>query len=57
MDVYKYSSKSIALPFELLQDSIQRHRGLHPTLLAMRLGRIQNRTTPSAPAPVSRAAS
>jgi HK97 family phage major capsid protein len=42
MDVYKYSSKSIALPFELVQDSFIDIEAYVQTLLAMRLGRIQN---------------
>ena len=43
LDVYKYSSKSIALPFELLQDSMFDIEGYIKTLLALRLYRIQNR--------------
>lgn len=43
MDVYKYSSKSIALPFELLQDSFIDIEAYIKRLLALRLGRIQNR--------------
>lgn len=43
MDVYKYSSKSIALPFELLQDSFIDIEAYIKSLLALRLGRIQNR--------------
>jgi len=43
MDVYKYSSKSIALPFELLQDSMFDIEAYIQTLLRLRLGRIQNR--------------
>ncbi|MFM9926904.1 phage major capsid protein [Variovorax sp. H27-G14] len=43
LDVYKYSSKSIALPFELLQDSMFDIEAYIKTLLALRLGRIQAR--------------
>lgn len=43
MDVYKYSSKAIALPFELLQDSMFDIEAYIQTLLRLRLGRIQNR--------------
>lgn len=43
MDVYKYSSKSIALPFELLQDSMFDIEAYIQTLLKLRLGRIQNK--------------
>lgn len=43
MDVYKYSSKSIAVPFELLQDSFIDIETYIKSLLALRLGRIQNR--------------
>lgn len=43
MGVYKYSSKSIALPFELLQDSFIDIEAYIKSLLALRLGRIQNR--------------
>lgn len=43
MDVYKYSSKKIALPFELVQDSFIDIEAYIQALLAMRLGRIQNR--------------
>jgi HK97 family phage major capsid protein len=43
MDVYKYSSKSIALPFELIQDSMFNIEAYIQTLLQLRLGRIQNR--------------
>lgn len=43
MDVYKYSSKSIALPFELLQDSMFDIETYIKTLLSLRLGRIQAR--------------
>lgn len=43
MDVYKYSSKSIALPFELLQDSFIDIETYIKSLLSLRLGRIQNR--------------
>lgn len=42
MDVYKYSSKKIALPFELVQDSFIDIEAYIQGLLAMRLGRIQN---------------
>lgn len=43
MDVYKYSSKKIALPFELLQDSMFDLETYIKTLLALRIGRITNR--------------
>lgn len=43
LDVYKYSSKSIALPFELLQDSMFDIETYIKTLLSLRLGRIQAR--------------
>ncbi|RYF75070.1 MAG: phage major capsid protein [Comamonadaceae bacterium] len=43
LDVYKYSSKSIALPFELLQDSMFDIEAYLRSLLALRLGRIQAR--------------
>ena len=43
LGVYKYSSKSIALPFELLQDSFIDIEAYIKSLLALRLGRIQNR--------------
>lgn len=43
IDVYKYSSKKIALPFELLQDSMFDLETYIQTLLALRLGRITNR--------------
>jgi HK97 family phage major capsid protein len=42
MDVYKFSSKSIALPFELVQDSFIDIEAYVQELLAMRLGRIPN---------------
>ena len=43
LDVYKYSSKSIALPFELLQDSMFDIEVYIQNLLRLRLGRIQDR--------------
>ena len=43
LDVYKYTSKSIALPFELLQDSMFDIEAYITELLRLRLGRIQNR--------------
>lgn len=43
MSVYKYSSKSIAVPFELLQDSMINIEAYLQELLKLRLGRIQNR--------------
>ena len=43
LDVFKYSSKSIALPFELVQDSFIDIEAYIQAVLAMRLGRIQNR--------------
>lgn len=42
LDVYKFSSKKIALPFELLQDSFIDIEAYIQTLLATRLGRITN---------------
>lgn len=42
LDVYKYSSKKIALPFELIQDSFIDIEAYVQNILAMRLGRIQN---------------
>lgn len=42
LDVYKYSSKKIGLPFELLQDSMFDLEGYLRELLAMRIGRITN---------------
>lgn len=42
MDVYKYTSNSIALPFELVQDSFIDIEGYVQNVLAMRLARIQN---------------
>ncbi|VVE49543.1 phage major capsid protein [Pandoraea terrigena] len=41
--VFKYSSKKIALPFELVQDSFIDIEAYIQALLAMRLGRVQNR--------------
>lgn len=43
VDVYKYSSKSIALPFELIQDSMFNIEAYIQKLLALRLGRIQGK--------------
>ena len=43
LDVFKYSSKSIALPFELLQDSMFNIEGYISNLLQLRKGRIHNR--------------
>ncbi|BBP99094.1 phage capsid protein [Burkholderia sp. SFA1] len=40
LDVYKYSSKKIALPFELIQDSMFDLEGYIQALLALRIGRI-----------------
>lgn len=42
LDTYKYSSKKIALPFELIQDSFIDIESYVQAILAMRLGRIQN---------------
>jgi HK97 family phage major capsid protein len=42
LDVYKYTSDSIALPFELVQDSFIDIEAYVQELLAMRLGRITN---------------
>lgn len=43
LDVWKYSSKSIALPFELLQDSMFDVEAYVREVLRLRLWRIQNR--------------
>lgn len=43
MDVFKYSSKKIALPFELVQDSFLDIEAYVQSVQAMRLGRVQNR--------------
>lgn len=43
--VYKYSSKKIALPWELIQDSFLDIEGYIQGLLAIRLGRILNKHT------------
>lgn len=43
MDVYKYSSKKIAVPFELIQDSMFDIEGYINALLAIRLGRITSK--------------
>lgn len=43
LDVYKYSSKKIALPFELIQDSFIDIEAYIMSLLAIRLGRITSR--------------
>lgn len=43
LSVYKYSSKKIALPFELIQDSFIDIEAYINEVLAMRIGRIQNR--------------
>lgn len=40
VDVYKFSSKKIAIPFELLQDSMFDIEGYINRLLGMRLGRV-----------------
>jgi len=40
LDVYKYSSKKIAVPFELIQDSMFDIEGYINAILALRLGRI-----------------
>lgn len=42
LDVYKYSSKKIALPFELVQDSFIDIEAYVQMVLATRLGRITN---------------
>lgn len=42
LDVFKYSSKKIAIPFELLQDSFIDIEAYVQGVLAMRLGRKQN---------------
>ena len=43
LPVYKYSSKSVAVPLELLQDSVVDIEAYVLGLLAMRLGRVTNR--------------
>jgi HK97 family phage major capsid protein len=43
VDVFKYSSKSIAIPFELIQDSMFDMDAYIQALLAMRIGRITGR--------------
>lgn len=43
MDVYKYSSKKIALPFELIQDSMFDIEAYIQALLALRIGRITSK--------------
>ena len=43
MDVFKYSSKKIALPFELVQDSFLDIEAYVQAVQSMRLGRIQNK--------------
>lgn len=43
LDVYKYSSKKIALPFELIQDSMFDIEAYVNQLLALRLGRITDK--------------
>lgn len=43
LDVYKYSSKKIALPFELLQDAFIDIEAYIREVLQTRLGRIQNK--------------
>ncbi|AOK40833.1 phage major capsid protein [Burkholderia vietnamiensis] len=43
LDVFKYSSKSIAVPFELIQDSMFDIDAYIQALLAMRVGRITSR--------------
>lgn len=42
LDVFKYSSKKIALPWELIQDSFLDIEAYIQTVLAVRLGRITN---------------
>lgn len=42
LDVYKYSSKKIALPWELVQDSFLDIEGYILEVLARRIGRLQN---------------
>lgn len=43
LDVYKYSSKAIAIPFELLQDAMFNVEAYIQNLLRLRIGRIQDR--------------
>jgi len=45
LDVYRYSSKKIALPWELVQDEFVNLESYIQDLLAMRLGRIRGRHT------------
>ena len=43
LDVYKYTSKKIALPFELIQDSMFDIEGYINALLTLRIGRITSK--------------
>ena len=43
MDVYKYSSKKIAVPFELIQDSMFDIEAYINSLLSLRIGRITSK--------------
>lgn len=45
VDVYRYSSKKIALPWELIQDSMFDIEAYIQDLLAMRLGRVRGKHT------------
>lgn len=45
IDVYRYSSKKIALPWELIQDSMFDIEGYIQDILAMRIGRIRGSHT------------
>ena len=45
IDVFRYSSKKIALPWELIQDSMFDIESYIQDLLAMRLGRVRGRHT------------
>lgn len=45
IDVYRYSSKKIAVPWELIQDSMFDIEGYIQDILAMRMGRIRGKHT------------
>ncbi|MFG6457874.1 phage major capsid protein [Roseateles sp. BYS96W] len=45
IDVYRYSSKKIAVPWELIQDSMFDIEGYIQSILAVRLGRIRGKHT------------
>jgi HK97 family phage major capsid protein len=56
LNVFKASSKIVAVPFELLQDTVIDMEGFIRTRLAQRLGRLGNTASRSAPARRSRTA-